>query len=58
MNDRASEAAVIAVALLVMFFLGGPIGHLRKFSLRGLFVWTTIVALVLGAIAVLARLGN
>jgi hypothetical protein len=57
MNDRASEAVVVALAVLALFFLDGTsIGHLRKFSLRWLFIWTTIIALVLGTITVLARI--
>jgi len=57
MNDRASEAVLVAVlAFLICFVVGGGFNLPEKFSLRRLFVWTTVIALVLGAIAVLARI--
>jgi hypothetical protein len=57
MNDPASEAVLVAVsAFLVWFLVVGGFDFPDKFNLRRLFVWTTVIALVLGAIAVLARI--
>jgi hypothetical protein len=57
MTDPASEAALVAVSAFILWFLmGGGLDVPEKFSLRRLFLWTTVIALALGAIAVLARI--
>jgi len=57
MNDRASEAVLVAVsAFLIWLIVGGGFQLPERFSIRNLFAWTTIIAIVLGTIAVLARI--
>jgi hypothetical protein len=56
MSDHNSEAVLVAVATIVLWLISGGFDVPKRFSIRGLFAWTTIVAIVLGAIAVLARI--
>jgi hypothetical protein len=58
MNDQASEAVLVAVAAFLIWLLVGgiPTDLPRRFSVRKLFIWTTIIAVMLGAVAVIARI--
>jgi hypothetical protein len=57
MSDHNSEAVLVAVAAIVLWLIdSGGFNVPKRFGIRKLFVWTTIVAIVLGAIAVLARI--
>jgi hypothetical protein len=57
MNDNVSEAVLVAVAMLFLWLFADGISIIpERFSIRKLFIWTTIIAVVIGAIAVLARI--
>jgi hypothetical protein len=53
MHNNPVEATVIAVVLLVLWLIGAPLP--AKFSLRGVLSVTTLIAVVLGVIALAAR---
>jgi predicted secreted protein len=55
MSDHNSEAVLVAVAA-ILIWLGIHADLPQRFSIRKLFIWTTIIAVVLGTIAVLARI--
>ena len=57
MSDHNSEAVAVAVAAILLWLVySGGFDLPQRFSIRKLFIWTTIIAVVFGAIAVCARI--